>query len=85
VDNETFKSKILNRKIANKYAQKLSVDLIDLNNILKKEYQKGAFKYQYMPPHIKQMIDEITTDIITKNPDIAKEYSKYIDFVKEQT
>lgn len=78
------KSKILNRHTANNNQQDLIEKLLDLKAQIKKEYPKGALKYKYMPPKIKAALKQLTAEIISGNPDIAREYDKFIKSASEQ-
>lgn len=80
--NQTYK--ILDRHVANRNVSSLLDELIQLNSQIKKEYPQGALKYQYLPKNLKNRLDQISKSIIINNPDIYKEFKKYINLVESQ-
>lgn len=58
--------------------------LAELDSQIRSEYSKGALKYQFMPTKIKKQLDQLSYEIITGHPDVAREYSSYIDTVTTQ-
>ncbi len=82
--NKNVNYHILNRRMASKSVSELTHKLLLLDKQIRKDYPKGGLKYKYLPEHLKACLDELSKEIISNNPDIAKEFNKYIDAVKSQ-
>ncbi|MDF2567879.1 MAG: hypothetical protein K0R90_1335 [Oscillospiraceae bacterium] len=76
--------KILNRRVATKQAVGFASDILTIHKEIRKIYPKGAFKYQYLPEQLKDQLSQLTGKILISNPDIAKEYKKYLSTVQKQ-
>lgn len=79
---ERKKFKILNRRVVSGKIDPLVAKLIELERKIKVAFPRGALKYQFVPPEIKVELDQLATKIIASHPDIASEFSSYIDSVR---
>ncbi|WMJ24295.1 MobP3 family relaxase [Paludicola sp. MB14-C6] len=76
--------KILNRRTTNENAPYLFSQLMNLNEQINKEYENGAFKYQYLPQSVKDTLDKISLSIIKSDSDIVKTYESFLNVSAEQ-
>ena len=82
LDLDLNNSKIFNINLDDKYVNKIMRDIY----LLRKDLPKtGRLNYKFMPENIKRKLDVISKKILANNIDLRRNFSNYIESMKEIT
>ena len=76
--------RIVDHRLAAKMAEPAAAELIRLTARLAKEYRKGAYKYAYLPPELKESVKDSVRKICSLHPEVQRAFDEYLKAVREQ-